>query len=345
MTINTQTVKSITAKSEKNRDATQTHSDIDTTHNDLSKRIAQRADTFWADVAYTEAPPVPKEMLVEVANICNHACSFCAYSKMSRQKGILDFDLYKDLIRQAYDLGVREIGLYSGAEPLTVKRIADYVVAAKEVGYTYVYITTNGSLANEGRLKKLVDAGLDSLKFSINGGDRETYLNVHGADDFEKVISNLKFVSNYRKESGRRMYLAASFVECDQNRGAFDKLKEIVGPYVDEVFFTIAYNQAGQMDMQPPHVFKSVCAVPFARLNISQEGYLRLCCNDYQNFLAAEDLRRMTLKDAWHSTLMREMRNRHLSGNLDETLCHNCMKGTRDLIKPINPALSNLPQI
>lgn len=326
-------------------EASDTLSDIDVLHNDLNKQIAKRVEDFWREVPYDEAPPVPRQVLVEVANRCNHACVFCAYTKMTRPKGVLDLELFTNLMRQAYDLGSREAGLYSGAEPLTVKNIADYIRTAKDIGYEYVYITSNGSPANEERIEAMIDAGLDSLKFSINGGTRETYKAVHGQDHFDRVIHNLRYADEYRKKSGRKMYLSASFVQCEENEGTYDALKEMIGEYVDEVFFTKAYNQAGQMDLAPPHTFKNTCAVPFARLNITQEGYLRLCCNDYQNFLVTEDLNTQSLAEAWNSPRMREIRRRHLSDQLDGTLCHNCMKGTRDKISPLNSELCDLPQI
>lgn len=320
-------------------------SDINFLHNDLTKKIAQRVEALWHDVPYTETPPFPKHMLVEVANICNHSCVFCAYSKMTRPKGVLTLELYQKIIQQAFNLGTREIGLYSGAEPLSVKRISDYVEIAKRVGFTYVYMTTNGALGNEQRFKSLLDAGLDSLKFSINGADRKTYAAVHGKDDFEKVMHNLHFVNNYRKQTDRKVYLAVSFVECTENQGSYEKLKLLVEGVVDELFYTVAYNQAGQMDNQPAHAFKKTCAVPFSQLNVTREGYLRACCNDYQNYLATDDLSKVTLEEAWTGALMRDLRRRHLENKIEGTLCHNCINGTRDSVRPVNFELSNLPQI
>ena len=323
----------------------ETQSDVDTTHNDLNKKIAKRVEALWQDVPYTEVPPMPKHMLVEVANICNHACVFCAYTKMTRPKGVLSKELFSQIAQQAFDLGVREVGLYSGAEPLTVKHIDLYVQIAKRIGFNYVYMTTNGSLGTQAKFRQLIDAGLDSLKFSINGADRQTYKRVHGKDHFDIVIENLKYVSEYRKSSNRQIYLAVSFVETSENEGTFDKLKEMVGEWVDEIFFTVAYNQAGQMEDRPAHTFKKTCAVPFSQVNISREGYLRLCCNDYQNHLAVEDLSKMSLSDAWASASMRDIRRRHMTGDLKGTLCHNCIHGTRETISPLNFELSDLPQI
>ena len=64
-----------------------------------------------------------------------------------------------------------------------------FVKKAKQLGIKRVYITTNGALANIEKVTKCIDAGLDSIKFSINASNREEYKTVHGYDDFDKVIN------------------------------------------------------------------------------------------------------------------------------------------------------------
>ena len=39
----------------------------------------------------------------------------------------------------------------------------------------YTFLTTNGSLARPEIMKKVIDAGLDSIRFSVNAADREMY--------------------------------------------------------------------------------------------------------------------------------------------------------------------------
>ncbi|RAZ93288.1 radical SAM protein, partial [Klebsiella oxytoca] len=74
---------------------------------------------------------------------------------------------------------------------------------AKDIGYTYVYLTSNGALATPERIRAVVDAGLDSIKFSINAPERKLYEFIHGQDDFDKVFDHLVYLNQYRKESGR----------------------------------------------------------------------------------------------------------------------------------------------
>ena len=134
---------------------------------------------------------IPKNALIELTNGCNHSCIFCYNPEMKRKIDHLDFDTYKKFLKNALKEGLEEIGLYSTGEPFMTKNLDRYIYEAKQIGIRRVYITTNGSLASIDKVKKCLDAGLDSIKFSINAGSRETYKLIHGKDDFEKVIKIL----------------------------------------------------------------------------------------------------------------------------------------------------------
>lgn len=66
-----------------------------------------------------------------------------------------------------------------------------------------VYITSNGALATPEKIRAVVDAGVDSVKFSINAPERKMYEFIHGRDDFDTVMEHLKYLNEYRRESGR----------------------------------------------------------------------------------------------------------------------------------------------
>jgi len=307
----------------------------------IKERRSQHFETEFDTVA-----AFPKVVLVEMANVCNHKCTFCAYTKMTRPAQVLNPESYEKIMKEAFAEGAREVGLYSGSEPFTSKYMVDFVRIAKEIGYEYIYTTTNGSLPNKDRLKAVIDAGLDSIKFSINGGDRETYIKIHGKDHFDRVLDNLKFVLDYRKTLDRSLLVAVSFVESPDNKDSFAQLSETLAPLVDEIDHHLAVNQSGQMPelpLDPPKT--EICPNPFNRVHISAEGFLRACCNDYQNMLALEDLSEMSVRDAWNSAFFKEFRQIHLDGKLEGTLCYNCMNGCSTPIKPLRPELGDWGQI
>lgn len=310
-----------------------------------NKIILERLRKFHKNTKFDTCPPFPREILIEVANICNLSCVFCAYSKMTRPKGVIDPDVFVNILTQAYHLGAREVGLYGGSEPLTCKDLEKHIETCRKVGYEYIYITTNGILADEKQLQNLIDAGLDSIKFSINAGDRETYKIIHGKDHFDKVCKNIVFVDKYRQSLDRALYLAITFVETEDNTDSYDNFYQLFGSVADEIVYTKAYNCSGQMPNLPKMPIDGYCSIPFNRVIITKEGYLRVCCNDYQNYLAVEDLNLVSLKEAWVSERFVRFRKNILENNLDDTLCFNCMNGCHELVKPLNPDLSSLGMI
>jgi wyosine [tRNA(Phe)-imidazoG37] synthetase (radical SAM superfamily) len=287
-------------------------------------------------------PPFPRQIQVETSNICNHSCEFCAYTMMERPKRHMSRDLFRRLVTESYECGAREIGLFAGAEPLTCKWIDEYISYCRALGYEYIYISTNGALADPGKLKKVIDAGLSSIKFSVNGGDRETYRQVHGRDDFDKVIQNILFVSEYRKTLAAPLYLGVSFVGMPHTRHTLTNLRSVVAAHVDEVIYYEASNQSGQMPGLPDPPYRD-CHLPFNKAHFSLEGYLKACCNDYENLLAVEDLNRMTMIEAWHSARFQDLRRRHLANDLEGTVCGNCIRASKCKPQPLNTNLVNHP--
>ena len=68
-----------------------------------------------------------------------------------------------------------------------------------------IFTTSNGSVNSFEKIKSAVDAGLDSIKFSINAGSKETYKLIHGKNDFEQVISNVTNLNKYRLENNIKL--------------------------------------------------------------------------------------------------------------------------------------------
>lgn len=293
---------------------------------------------------YEEYPALPVNMLVEVTNACNHKCIFCAHSKMSRKVGMMDMELYKRIVKQAYDGGTREIGFYMTGEPLLNNRIKEYVSYAKSLGFQYLYITTNGVYANLEIMKGLIEAGLNSIKFSINAGTVETYKKIHGRDDFEQVLFHLERLSEYIKSENLETGLFVSCAVCRQNKDEIELLRNRIKDCVNEFTSPAAYNYGGNMyeiresimvspDYKP---MKIPCNMLFNQLHITWEGYLNACCVDFDNYLAVADLNKMSLLEGWNSGPMVALRKMHLENKIpSDIMCYNCMHNENHAIKPV----------
>ena len=252
------------------------------------------------------------------------------------------------ILKEAFDCGTRDLGLYATGESFLVKNLHEYVAYAKELGYEYLFITTNGALATPEKAKAVVDAGMDSIKFSISAGKRETYKVIQGRDDFDKVISNLKWISNYRKDSGLKYRLYVTMVYTDKTKSEVDILHDIVRDYVDEWDPHPLNNQCGNMyennqlsmiESNNPRARgkRGVCFQPFKSLTITPEGLVSACVLDYSKDLIVADLQKTTLKEAWENEIYKEFRRRHKNRDLKGMICHNCMYNENEPVTPLLP--------
>ena len=288
-----------------------------------------------------------KEMLVELINICNHKCVFCAHSKMTRKASEIDPELLNKIMREAHALGVKEIGFYSTSEPFLCKNLSCYVKQAKEIGFEYVYISTNGAIATKEQLEHVINNGVDSLKFSINAGTVETYEFIHGQNDFEKVIENLKFCWEYRMFSKKEFKLYVSYIITRYNINEIDHFKKHYMQYCDYISFNPIFNLGGMVpeiydDISvaplPSKAFKRPCHNLFDSIGITSEGYLTACgCADFQGYLIVADLNKTSLYEGWYSDKFTELRRRYMNDELEGLQCYNCVYAQKVPYIPLDP--------
>lgn len=293
-----------------------------------SDHIAQRiADSHFTPQYRLENPPVPRNMQLEPTNICNYHCTFCASSKIKKtQYATMPPELFERLAVEAYQLGVREVGLYSRGESFLCPNLEDYVKRCSTIGFEYIYITTNGSLATSERVKKLIENGIHSIKFSVNAATRENYKSIHGHDNLELVTQHIKSADKIRKYTGSNVHLAISCVITELTTDEESAFIERFSDYVDTVVFTPARSHGGHMQsIARQHDDRTFCNIPFNMVNIISSGHLAACCVDFTEELVVADLRQVSLEDAWGCTRLRAIRKKHLSGNLKGLQCERCL--------------------
>lgn len=276
----------------------------------------------------------PNDMLVEITNRCNQACVFCAHRKMNMTQGEIDPTLLKRILHEAYEMGIRRVGLYTTGEMFLCKEIETHIRNAKEIGFTYIYSDTNGALATKERMKKVLLAGLDSIKFSINAGTRESYKYIHGKDDFDIVLQNLIDCHALKKELGLDFKLMVSYVITSKTEDEIDNFRARIEPYIDRFVTesartTLLQSPADLRYLTPckhkKHEPVIPCPMVFNRVHVTYDGFLSACCIDFNHDLLLADLKTMSLADAWDCKNAVQLRKKHLSKDLAGTMCYNCV--------------------
>lgn len=297
--------------------------------------------------------PPPPSVKVELTSRCNHACKYCAHGRgySKKQWSDMDFELFKRIAKQIRDAGVEELGVFYIGESTLYPRLVDAVKYAKQIGFPYVFLTTNGVLMTEKKARELMEAGLDSLKFSVNYFTPQQYWTLTGMafSVFDRIVENIKKTYEVREEGNYKTRLYASSIMYwdptmydSEYQEAEKFLDEHIRPYVDEHYWlpllsfgdspTQTRVNGGQAmvgnpgrlgNMRPP----LPCWAVFREGHVTHDGKLTACCFDASDSWVMADLKEVDFMKGWNSEEFQKLREAHLKGNVRGTPCERCIYG------------------
>ena len=136
------------------------------------------------DSDWSESPPMPTELQLEVTSACNLRCAMCLVSyrpPVNKLAGAMSRELYGRILAQVP--GLRRLTLQGLGEPLLSPYLLEMVRAAKAAGVA-VGFNSNATLLTRRRADELVAAGLDWLHVSLDGAGAGTYEGIRAGADF-----------------------------------------------------------------------------------------------------------------------------------------------------------------
>lgn len=139
-------------------------------------------------------------LFFELTNACNLSCLHCGSNACPQNHTYLPVDLIKTVLTQvseAFSPSSIMICL-SGGEPLLHPSLFEIIEYAKKCGFS-CGMTTNGTLIDQTLAKKLVDSGIDSVTFSVDGLEdtHDWFRNKSGS--FRKAVDGIQNLIQYSK--------------------------------------------------------------------------------------------------------------------------------------------------
>lgn len=144
--------------------------------------------------------PTPREVYVEPTNRCNELCQTCPRTFFQREPEA-DLDLARFVRILDQFPGVERVVLHGVGEPLLARDLPPMVAEANRRG-ARVLFNTNALALHRRLAERLIEAGLDELRVSMDAADARTYRAIRGVDGYARAMRRTAELCALLRERG-----------------------------------------------------------------------------------------------------------------------------------------------
>ena len=272
----------------------------------------------------------PLYLLIEPVSTCNLRCPFCFQTDKSFTKkpfmGVMDFELFKKVVDEANDIGVRAITLGSRGEPTLHKKFADMIsyISSKENIFE-IKINTNATFLTKEVSRAILENKVNQVVISGDHYIKDEYERLRLGSNFDEVVSNVDLLYNMRKKdfpnSITEIRISGVDNEKNLNREAYKnfwikRADHVVAQYPLERWNT--YENEITEDLYDP------CEYLWDRMYVWFDGKVNPCDADYKSYLSYGNVNENTISDIWNGNTINKLREDHL--NRKRTQIEPCNK-------------------
>ena len=320
--------------------------------------------------------PFPITIEIDLTNRCNHRCSFCFYAEhigVEADKPSMNTEILLERLKEAKKLGTKALSFTGGGEPTIHPDYTKIIKHAKELGFDLGTIT-NGSVITERNVNEYID-NLQWIRFSIAGGDKESYQKVQGVDQFDKIMNNLTLLAKRKTERKSNLNIGVRTLVTPENihaitnmahrikdlnidyyqlapdqytsdKGEFWNSKETQKIYfqVKEILSknNIKLLTTTFMESQENLDKPTTCYAHFFMLTITAEGHVAFCKNARgESDFYIGNIFEKSLNEIWNDTITKKIESWVRPNNCGLFCRHMAINNTMEDI--MNPDISMSP--
>lgn len=253
---------------------------------------------------------------VEATNVCNLNCQMCSRQIMKRPQGFMSFDTFKKIADEC-EINGAGIRFIRWGEPFLNPFLIDYLEYAK-LGKIPVHITNNGQIISLNQVQAIIDAGLDSIIFSMQGATKEGYEKMRRGASYDRLKCTIHALHNWRND---KPFIQITSTMTDETEEQIAEFKNYWENWADKV--TVGKTHFNRLTKEEP-AYKP-CREVLTKLSVDWDGTISACCGDYDHLLSLGNINETTLFEAFNSNKMKAIRTLLANnGHKCLTLCSTC---------------------
>lgn len=291
-------------------------------------------------------------LTLEVTNICNSKCCFCAYQyqdKFRHGRGVMSDQIFEKAINDYHHMGGKYISFTPFAgDPLLDPKIIERVQSAHHLGIWTCFFT-NGIRLNHIDIEKLLKSGIDAITVSTAPFERNMYELLYRNKFYDDVLHGLRKLLTTRNLLRKDLIISLAFRSHIPMRKVLvlpdfrnfilplltkEDLKRLI---VNSRGFDTWGGQIKKEDMvgimrlaSPPLIKHRPCNWTLMGLYVTWEGQVRACACRFAETenkdgvdLYLGNIMEHSLEEIWFGERLKRLRRSFQGGNVP-LVCRNC---------------------
>jgi len=294
-----------------------------------------RAAVYDERIRFWFKPRKPNGVAIEITNSCNLRCTMCNLIEMKRHPKFMSMEVYRKTVDRCAELGVTSVRLHTYGETLLHPKLPEMLEYAKARGLT-VWISTNAQLLTGNIARRILESGVDFVRYSVEGTSKEVYEKVRVRGEWESLLENIASFRRLRDEISPGTGIGLNTVLMRDTLDGITGIKGTFGPYVDDIEISAleALGRAGQkvaagqwlenVDMRR----RIPCRLLWDMMNVTVDGKATLCCADLEAEVQVGDALTEDLQSIWRGETLEGIRRSHRRRDFgSDSICSNCSFG------------------
>lgn len=263
----------------------------------------------------------PEKIQIETTVICPSKCNFCPNKEMKRSPVYMQDQVWKKIIDETRGRGIIYRPFLIN-EPFMDERMPEIIRYIKQDKTAKVEFNSNGNLRDTIKIKDLMGAGIDWLRFSIDAFSQDAFAKTGRSGDIEKIKRNvIKFIEEKARLKSDCV-IEVRMIDMESTKHEQKDFIEFWGQYADKVTFTSSYTWPWSGQTEP---YFAPCPKIRKEMFFMTNGNAVLCCWDAFGRSVIGNIQNNTVEEIWLGETNQRYREYLDKGERDKIkLCSRC---------------------
>ncbi len=299
---------------------------------------------------------------IETTNRCNMRCKMCPRTTMMTRKiedidkdtflrvveqiqphSQEDWEIWKEYCEEKYGIAEDDepsenhfflyviskvIQLHGYGDPLLDVNMHEYVEILHKKGF-FSYFSCNPANIDLERTYKMLDAGLDYIKYSIESVNDEEHKKIRGEkSNFTESYEKIEQVLDYKHRNHLNTTVVITMLDLNRKtqKEDYDKLLAAFAGKDVYIYLKSEDCQWYRKDYHGTHSihWSELCKHPWMTMTIKSNGEATMCMEDFNNEIILGDVHKNTLEEIWNGDAYRDFRMAHIENRQNMKCNEQC---------------------